>query len=115
MILKLRSLRFTEGPSRRFGSGAGLRLRAHPAQTAQKARAAIGIDTSSSSLLLRRAMLPGISNCDLLNVKASQLAFRDHIFDLVVCIQNGISAFHANQKELHGSVRAEAPPKTGVS
>ncbi len=31
---------------------------------------------------------------------AAHLAFTDNCFDLVVCIQNGISAFHVDQKTL---------------
>ena len=31
---------------------------------------------------------------------AAQLAFLDETFDVVVCIQNGISAFHVDQKSL---------------
>ena len=31
---------------------------------------------------------------------ASQLAFRDRSFDVVVCIQNGISAFQVGRREL---------------
>jgi 2-polyprenyl-6-hydroxyphenyl methylase/3-demethylubiquinone-9 3-methyltransferase len=31
---------------------------------------------------------------------ALHLAFRDNSFDVVICIQNGISAFHVDQKEL---------------
>jgi 2-polyprenyl-6-hydroxyphenyl methylase/3-demethylubiquinone-9 3-methyltransferase len=67
---------------------------------AQKARMVIGIDTSLASLVLGRKMLFGISNCRLLNMDAVQLAFCDRVFDCVVCIQNGISAFHVNQQDL---------------
>ena len=45
-------------------------------------------------------MLQAISNCHLLNMDAIQLAFSDRVFDLVVCIQNGISAFHVDQQTL---------------
>jgi 2-polyprenyl-6-hydroxyphenyl methylase/3-demethylubiquinone-9 3-methyltransferase len=30
----------------------------------------------------------------------ARLSFFDHTFDVVVCIQNGISAFHVDQKQL---------------
>jgi 2-polyprenyl-6-hydroxyphenyl methylase/3-demethylubiquinone-9 3-methyltransferase len=33
------------------------------------------------------------SNCRVAAMNASALAFRDHQFDIVVCIQNGLSAF----------------------
>lgn len=67
---------------------------------AQKARMVIGIDTSLASLVLGREILFGISNCRLLNMDAVQLAFCDRVFDCVVCIQNGISAFHVNRQDL---------------
>ncbi len=67
---------------------------------AKKARTVIGIDTSIGSLSLGRKTLRGIFNCYLLNMNAVQLAFPDRVFDLVVCIQNGISAFHVNQRDL---------------
>ncbi len=67
---------------------------------ARKADSVIGIDTSPASLRLGRAKLTGISNCHLLNMDAIQLAFADRAFDAVVCIQNGISAFHVNQRDL---------------
>ena len=70
----------------------------------------IGIDTSFSSLLLGKEMLQGISNCSLLQMDAVGLGFRNHIFDVVVCIQNGISAFKVNQKELiKESIRVTKP------
>ncbi|MCK4247207.1 MAG: class I SAM-dependent methyltransferase [Methanomicrobia archaeon] len=67
---------------------------------AQKARMVIGIDTSLASLVLGREMLFDISNCRLLNMDAVRLAFHDKVFDCVICIQNGISAFHVNQQDL---------------
>jgi len=67
---------------------------------AAKARCTIGVDTSFSSLLLGRNMLSSVSNCLLIQMNAEQLSFIDRSFDVVVCIQNGISAFHADQKRL---------------
>jgi SAM-dependent methyltransferase len=67
---------------------------------ARKAKMAIGVDTSVESLLLGREMLGDINNCILLRMDAVQLGFLDHTFDRVICIQNGISAFHVNQKDL---------------
>ena len=80
---------------------------------AQKAGWVIGIDTSLATLLLGQKMLSGISNYHLLNMNALQLAFRDQIFDRVVCIQNGISAFHVNQRDLiQESIRVAKPGGT---
>jgi 2-polyprenyl-6-hydroxyphenyl methylase/3-demethylubiquinone-9 3-methyltransferase len=67
---------------------------------AQKAGRVIGIDTSWDSLLLGREMLADIANCVLLQMDAIQLAFGDKTLDVVVCIQNGISAFHVDQHRL---------------
>ncbi len=66
----------------------------------KKAKSVFGIDTSHSSLLLGKEMFGKISNCFFVQMNAVQLSFPDNIFDVVVCIQNGISAFHVNQKEL---------------
>ncbi|MCX6234054.1 MAG: class I SAM-dependent methyltransferase [Bacteroidetes bacterium] len=67
---------------------------------AAKARMVIGIDTSRSSILLGRKLLSDLSNCMLLQMNAIHLAFPDNMFDVVVCIQNGISAFHVDQELL---------------
>ena len=66
----------------------------------KRARSVVGIDTSLASLLMGQEMLSGISNYNLLQMDALHLAFRDNSFDVVICIQNGISAFHVDQKEL---------------
>lgn len=79
----------------------------------KKAGLAIGIDISLSSLLLGSEMLGGISNCLLLNMDAIQLAFPNQVFDRVICIQNGISAFHVNHKDLiRESIRVTKPGGT---
>jgi ubiquinone/menaquinone biosynthesis C-methylase UbiE len=70
------------------------------ARLAKKSHRVVGIDTSLASLQLAQDELQGISNCDLAAMDAVQLGFRDKIFDVVVCIQNGISAFHVNRKDL---------------
>ena len=67
---------------------------------AKKAKTVFGIDTSFSSLLLGREIHNKISNCFFAQMDAVQLSFPNNIFDIVVCIQNGISAFHVNQKRL---------------
>jgi len=71
---------------------------------AGKAGLVLGIDTSIGSLLLAREMLRGLTNYLLANMDAVQLSFPDHTFDCVVCIQNGISAFHVD----HGALITEA-------
>jgi 2-polyprenyl-6-hydroxyphenyl methylase/3-demethylubiquinone-9 3-methyltransferase len=69
-----------------------------------------GIDTSPGSLLLGKQELAGLSNCWLVCMNAVDLGFRDHAFDCVVCLQNGISAFHLDKLELvREAVRVTRP------
>jgi 2-polyprenyl-6-hydroxyphenyl methylase/3-demethylubiquinone-9 3-methyltransferase len=67
---------------------------------AKKARWIVGIDTSVTSLLYGQKLLTGISNCFLIQMDAASLSFLDGTFDVVVCIQNGVSAFHVDQARL---------------
>jgi len=69
---------------------------------AEKAGKVVGIDTSEASLEMARQLLRDIHNCELVRMDAAALEFADGAFDVVVCIQNGISAFHVNQKQLIG-------------
>ncbi|MCX6827770.1 MAG: class I SAM-dependent methyltransferase [candidate division Zixibacteria bacterium] len=77
---------------------------------AEKAKSVYGIDTSIQSLQLGQKMLQDVSNCHLLNMDAVKLSFPDNIINVVVCIQNGISAFHVNQQDLVAeSIRVTKP------
>jgi 2-polyprenyl-6-hydroxyphenyl methylase/3-demethylubiquinone-9 3-methyltransferase len=67
---------------------------------AKKASLVIGIDNSLSSLFQGIDFLKNYSNCHLAAMNAINLGFQDEIFDCVVCIQNGISAFHVNRQDL---------------
>lgn len=92
-----------------LGCGYGRVLR----RLVSKARIVFGIDTSLASLLLAQQMLDDVSNCKLISMNALHLAFCDRAFDLVACIQNGISAFHVNQKDLiRESIRVTKPGGT---
>jgi 2-polyprenyl-6-hydroxyphenyl methylase/3-demethylubiquinone-9 3-methyltransferase len=64
------------------------------------ARMVVGIDTSRSSVQLARRRLAGVSNCHVLQMDAGRLGFRAGVFDVVACIQNGISAFGIDQRKL---------------
>lgn len=80
---------------------------------AKRAKLVIGIDTSHANLVLGQKMLRDFSNCFLVQMDAVQLAFPDQKFDRIVCIQNGISAFHVNQRELiQESIRVAKPGGT---
>jgi SAM-dependent methyltransferase len=67
---------------------------------AAAASLAVGIDTSTASLALARAELAAVRNVRLVAADAARLALRDDAFDVVACIQNGISAFHVAPREL---------------
>lgn len=67
---------------------------------ANEARWVVGIDTSASSLQYGQKLLNGAPNCLLIQMDAAKLSFLDRTFDMVVCIQNGISAFHVDQERL---------------
>ena len=60
----------------------------------------VGIDTSLASLMMARDLLEDRDNCHLFQMDAIKTAFADNSFDFVVCIQNGISAFHVDHREL---------------
>jgi ubiquinone/menaquinone biosynthesis C-methylase UbiE len=77
---------------------------------AENAGWVIGIDTSAPTLKLAQETIETIPNCSLSRMDAARLGFHDHAFDCVVCIQNGISAFHVDQRALIGeSVRVTRP------
>ena len=69
-------------------------------QIATKAAMVIGIDNAYSNLILAKKVLKRYSNCCLLTMDAINLTFRSHMFDFVICIQNGISAFHVDKIKL---------------
>ncbi len=70
------------------------------ARLAGIARFVVGIDTSIESMEHGRAGLERAGNCAFARMDAVRLGFRDGAFDRVVCIQNGISAFHVDAREL---------------
>ncbi len=67
---------------------------------ALRAKWIVGIDTSRTNLSFAQKRIQNLTNCSLLQMDAVALGFRDRSFDLVVCIQNGISAFKVNPKDL---------------
>jgi len=69
-------------------------------ELAREAGFVIGIDTSRSSLLLGKKRFQSISNCLFMEMDASNLIFLEETFDVVICIQNGISAFQVDQHRL---------------
>ena len=67
---------------------------------AAKAGWVVGIDTSIPTLKLGQEELRTLQNCSLVRMNALKLSFPDQTFNCVVCIQNGISAFHVDQRAL---------------
>lgn len=65
---------------------------------AAKAKLVTGIDTSCASLELARETLADARNVLLTAADAVKLPFRNTAFDVVACVQNGISAFHVDQR-----------------
>lgn len=60
----------------------------------------VGIDTSLESLIMAKNYLEGFNNIHLIQMDATKMGFKAKTFDLVCCIQNGISAFHVDQRTL---------------
>jgi 2-polyprenyl-6-hydroxyphenyl methylase/3-demethylubiquinone-9 3-methyltransferase len=60
----------------------------------------VGIDISFESLRMAKSLLSGNKNIQLLQMDAGAPALIPNQFDLVFCIQNGISAFNVEKKKL---------------
>jgi SAM-dependent methyltransferase len=69
-------------------------------ELAKKAREVVGIDTSLVSIRLGAKNLGKVPRCSLFCMDAANMGFRAGQFDAVVCIQNGISAFHVDKRDL---------------
>lgn len=70
----------------------------------------VGIDNSFSSLCMAAERLKEYPNVRLLAMDAIHLGLKNDIFDLTVCIQNGVSAFHVEPSELiREAVRVTKP------
>jgi 2-polyprenyl-6-hydroxyphenyl methylase/3-demethylubiquinone-9 3-methyltransferase len=69
-------------------------------QIAKKASYIVGIDNSFGNLVYGVEYLKTVSNYSFICMNAGELGFRPQMFDAVICIQNGISAFHVDQKIL---------------
>ncbi len=63
-------------------------------------RQAVGCDTSRVSLSLAIEYLRPRRNCALVRSDATQTGFRQGAFDATLCVQNGISAFAVDPRQL---------------
>ncbi len=60
----------------------------------------VGVDNARESLELARRLTPPGRARQYIDMDASAMSFRDDQFDLVICLQNGISAFGADPERL---------------
>jgi ubiquinone/menaquinone biosynthesis C-methylase UbiE len=60
----------------------------------------VGVDISRASLKLAKSYMKPYRNHRTVQMDASNMALRPRVFDPVFCIQNGISAFGVNRKNL---------------
>lgn len=79
-----------------LGCGYGRAIHLLPANT----KLIYGIDISYESLSLAQNEFSERSNICLSQMNSVNLGFRNKRFDVVICIQNGISAFKVNRVEL---------------
>ena len=94
-----------------LGSGYGRIL----PRIAAKSGLIVGIDTSYPSIMHGLNVLKNIEHCHLLVMNAVQLGFPDQTFDRVICIQNGISAFHVDPRILiREAVRVVKPGGSAI-
>lgn len=66
----------------------------------QSAHTVVGIDTSKDSLELAKVTFRTKPRAHLSQMNARTLGFHDSIFDKTICIQNGISAFKIEPRNL---------------
>ena len=67
---------------------------------AERASRVVGVDVADESLVLARTLAGPDAACEFALMDALHMSFADGSFDVVVCIQNGISAFGVSQSEL---------------
>jgi len=65
-----------------------------------RARFVCGIDTSEASLRVAVESMKSAASVHVAQMNGAALGFRNGSFDRVVCIQNGISAFHVDPRTL---------------
>ena len=67
---------------------------------AKKAKFVHGIDASMPSLLLGNELLKNVQHHFLQHMNATRLVYSANTMDVVLCLQNGISAFQVDQRAL---------------
>ncbi len=66
----------------------------------KKAKKVVGIDISKENIELAKKTIGNKEKCEFYTMDAIDLKFPDNYFDIVICIQNGISAFKVNPIKL---------------
>ncbi|MFH0894322.1 MAG: class I SAM-dependent methyltransferase [Bacteroidota bacterium] len=79
-------------------------------QLSFQAKVVYGIDTSAPSLALAQKRMIEYKNCVLLHMDAAKLLLPEKMFDVVICIQNGISAFKRKAELLIGECMRVTKP-----
>ena len=79
-----------------LGCGYGRVLR----KILKKAKTVVGIDNSDTSVRLGQEEIGEVFSCHILEMDAVNLGFKQGQFNVVVCIQNGLSAFQADERRL---------------
>jgi SAM-dependent methyltransferase len=69
-------------------------------ELAARAASVTAIDNAAASIALARESVSGLANVSLHEMDAAALDFVDDRFNVVFCLQNGISAFHRDQRTL---------------
>ncbi|MGB9073645.1 MAG: class I SAM-dependent methyltransferase [Terriglobales bacterium] len=93
-----------------LGCGYGRVLR----RLVPRVRTVAGIDTSFPSLRMAVDFVGREKTLRLAAMDAARMAFRNHTFDLTICLQNGISAFGVDQQQLIGEAVRVTRPGGGV-
>lgn len=65
-----------------------------------KAKSVVAIDISKENTQLAEKFVGSAKNCKFYEMDAIDLKFDDRVFDFVICIQNGISAFKVDPERL---------------
>jgi len=69
-------------------------------ELAARAGSVMAIDNAPASIALAKKVASGLANVEVMEMDASALQFEDNRFSVVLCLQNGISAFHRDPAKL---------------
>ena len=87
-----------------LGAGYGRIVR----ELAPSCASILGADISEDSVRLGKDYLKDFPNADMIAVDVHQMAF-DQPFDVILCLQNGLSAMRATDETIHNILTTLAP------